>query len=117
MNTIHDSAHTTWSCFEALDIRVGTIVKAEIFTKAKKPAFKLWIDFGASIGQKQSSAQITNHYNTDDLLGRQVLGVINLGTKQIANFLSECLVLGVYAADGVVLIQPDRECKNGDKLG
>lgn len=117
MNKVDDSAHAPWSCFESLDIRVGTIVKAEHFEAAKKPAYKLWVDFGREIGVKQSSAQITNYYKPEDLVGEQVLGIINLGTKQIANFLSECLVLGVYEKSGVVLIQPQRHCENGDKLG
>ncbi len=103
--------------FLKLDIRVGEIVKAEIFEKAKKPAYKLWVDFGSDIGIKKSSAQITECYNTEDLTGKQVLGVVNFPPRQVADFMSEALVLGVYSEQGVVLIQPERPVKKGDKLG
>lgn len=103
--------------FNKLDIRVGEIIKAEPFVKANKPAYKLWIDFGKQIGIKKSSAQITECYQLDELIGRQVLGVVNFPPKQIADFMSEVLVLGVYAKQGVVLIQPEQPVKKGDKLG
>ena len=103
--------------FLKLDIRVGEIVKAEVFEKAKKPAYKLWVDFGSDIGIKKSSAQITECYNTEDLTGKQVLGVVNFPPRQVADFMSEVLVLGVYSEQGVVLIQPERPVKKGDKLG
>ncbi|MTI60337.1 MAG: tRNA-binding protein [Firmicutes bacterium] len=103
--------------FNKLDIRVGEIIKAESFVKANKPAYKLWIDFGNQIGIKKSSAQITECYQLDELIGRQVLGVVNFPPKQIADFMSEVLVLGVYAKQGVVLIQPEQSVKKGDKLG
>ncbi|AZO94447.1 tRNA-binding protein [Halocella sp. SP3-1] len=103
--------------FNKLDIRVGEIIKAELFVKANKPAYKLWIDFGKQIGIKKSSAQITECYQLDELIGRQVLGVVNFPPKQIADFMSEVLVLGVYAKQGVVLIQPEQPVKKGDKLG
>lgn len=103
--------------FNKLDIRVGEIIKAEHFVKANKPAYKLWIDFGNQIGIKKSSAQITECYQLDELIGRQVLGVVNFPPKQIADFMSEVLVLGVYAEQGVVLIQPEQPVKKGDKLG
>lgn len=103
--------------FMKLDIRVGEITKAEPFEKARKPAYKLWVDFGDEIGAKSSSAQITECYNIKELIGKQVLGVINFPPRQIAGFMSEVLILGVYAGPGVVLIQPERPVKNGDKLG
>ena len=103
--------------FNKLDIRVGTIIKAEEFKEAIKPAYKLEIDFGPEIGIKKSSAQITKLYNIEDLINRQILGVVNLKPIQVANFISEVLVLGTYSKDGVVLIKPDDIVDNGDKLG
>ena len=103
--------------FLKLDIRVGTIVKAEVFEKAKKPAYQLLIDFGKEIGIKKSSAQITEHYKINELVGKQVLAVVNFPPRQIANFMSEVLVLGTYSKGGVVLIKPGFEVENGDKLG
>ncbi|NLY76704.1 MAG: tRNA-binding protein [Tissierellia bacterium] len=107
----------TFEDFNKLDIRVGEIIKAEHFEKARKPAYKLWVDFGEEIGIKKSSAQITDCYKVDELVGRQVLGVVNFPPKQIADFMSEVLVLGVYSEEGVVLICPDRPVEKGDKLG
>lgn len=107
----------TFEDFLKLDIRVGEIIKVQPFENAKKPAYKLWIDFGNEIGIKKSSAQITECYKIDDLLGKQVLGVINFPPKQIADFMSEVLVLGIYAKQGVVLIHPEQKVENGDKLG
>ena len=103
--------------FLSLDIRVGEIIEAEDFKEAKKPAYKLWVDFGEEIGIKKSSAQITEMYEVEELVGKQVLGVINFPPRQIANFMSEVLVLGVYTDEGVVLIKPDRKVKKGSKLG
>ncbi len=107
----------TFEDFMKLDIRVGTIIKVEEFKKAKKPAYKLEIDFGEEIGIKKSSAQITNIYNPEELIGKQILGVVNFPKKQIADFLSEVLVLGTYSKEGVILITPDKKASNGDKLG
>ena len=108
----------SWSDFEKIDIRTGTIVNAEEFPKAKKPAYKLTIDFGNEIGIKKSSAQITNHYSTQDLLGQQIIAVVNFPPKQIADFISECLVLGVYDQNKeVILLKPQKEIANGSKIG
>ena len=103
--------------FMQLDIRVGEVIRAEVFEKAKKPAYKLWVDFGEAIGIKRSSAQITTLYTAESLVGRQVLGVVNFPPRQVADFISEVLVLGVYAEQGVVLIQPDQPVQKGDRLG
>lgn len=107
----------TFDDFTKLDIRVGTVLEAEVFGKAKKPAYKLKIDFGKDIGIKKSSAQITECYTTDELIGKQVLAVVNFPPRQIADFMSEVLVLGTYSDGGVALITPERKVNNGDKLG
>ena len=106
----------TFNDFIKLDIRVGTIIDAKVFEKAKKPAYKLKVDLG-EIGIKKSSAQITELYKPEDLIGKQVLAIVNLPPRQIADFMSEILVLGTYSKDGVVLITPDKQVNNGDKLG
>ena len=103
--------------FEKIDIRVGTIIEAKIFAKAKRPAYQLKVDLGSEIGVKKTSAQITQVYKPEELIGKQVLAVVNFPPKQIADFMSEILVLGTYSKDGVVLIRPDKEVSNGDKLG
>lgn len=107
----------TWEDFEKLDIRCGTVISAEEFPEARNPSYKLHLDFGV-LGRKKSSAQITELYQPADLIGKQVLAVVNFKAKQIANFISECLVLGVYGDDGaVVLCTPDRPCENGSSIG
>ena len=103
--------------FENLDIRVGTITEVVEFPKARIPAYKVEIDFGAEFGRLKSSAQITGLYKKEDLVGTQVLAVVNFPKKQIANFLSECLILGIYWKEGVVLLRPDKQCDNGLKVG
>lgn len=108
----------SWSDFEKIDIRVGTILEVHPFPKARKPAWKLILDFGPDIGIKQSSAQITVHYEAADLIGRQVIAVVNFPPKQIADFISECLVLGVYdESNAVILLKPDLPVLNGQKIG
>ena len=103
--------------FLKVDIRVGRITRVEPFPEARKPAFKLWVDFGAEIGEKKSSAQITRHYTPDELVGRQVLAVVNFPPRQIGKVMSEVLVLGVPDADGeVVLLRPDLDVPLGGRL-
>ncbi len=106
-----------WNDFEKVELRVGTIVEVEDFPEARKPAYKLKIDFGEEIGMRKSSAQITDIYQKDDLLGRQIVGVVNFPAKQIGPMRSECLVTGFHREDGaVVLARPDSEVPNGAKL-
>lgn len=106
-----------WSDFEAVDIRAGTIIEALAFPEARKPAYRLTIDFGP-LGIRRSSAQITDLYSPEDLIGRQVVAVVNFPVKQIANHNSECLVLGVYNTDrSVVLLSPLQQVENGSKVG
>ena len=107
----------TYDDFTAVDIRVGTITRAEPFPEARKPAIKLWVDFGGDLGEKRSSAQITAHYLVEGLIGRQVLAVVNFPPRQIGKVMSEVLVLGVPDAAGeVVLIGPGHDVPNGGKL-
>lgn len=105
----------TYQQFESLDIRVGTIIHAQNFEKAHKPAYQLKIDFG-DFGIKNSSAQITALYRIEDLIGRKIIAIINFPPKQIANFISECLVLGALNEKGVVLLAVDDAAENGDKI-
>ena len=110
--------HIGWSDFEKIDIRCGTVVEVNDFPKANKPAYRLLIDFGPELGLKSSSAQITVHYKKEELLNRQVIAVVNFPPKQIADFISECLVLGVYDENNaVILLEPQQPVKNGQKIG
>jgi len=107
----------TWTDFEKIEMRVGTILRAEDFPEARKPAYKLTIDFGNEVGMRKSSAQITTLYTKDNLIGRQVIAVVNFPPKQIGNFMSECLVLGTVGEAGeITLLQPERSATNGLRI-
>ena len=108
----------TWNDFEKVEMRIGTIVEVDNFPEARNPAYKLVIDFGKEIGIRKSSAQITRRYSIDDLLGKQIVAVVNFPKKQIATFMSECLVLGaVGEQNDIVLLNPDFEVENGLRIG
>ena len=108
-------AEITYDYFEKVDMRIGKIIQVEDFPKARKPAYKLWIDFGI-LGVKRSSAQITKLYCKDDLMGRLIIAVVNFPPRQIADFMSEVLVLGVVLDDEVVLVQPDSDVPLGKRV-
>ncbi|MFT6748529.1 MAG: tRNA-binding protein [Flavobacterium sp.] len=112
-----ENNNLTWSDFKKVEMRVGTILKASELKKANKPAYVLEIDFGHTIGVKKSSAQITEKYSILNLIGKQVIAVVNFPTKQIASLQSECLVLGAVDGNFVVLINPEVEVKNGLRIG
>jgi tRNA-binding protein len=110
-------AEISFDDFMKVDVRKGTVVRAEPYPEARKPAIKMWVDFGEEIGVKQSSAQVTVHYTPETLVGKSVMGVVNFPPRQIGKFISEVLVLGVPDADGaVVLMTPDKDVPNGGRL-
>lgn len=112
-----DDNTITFDDFLAVDIRVGTVLRAEPYPEARKPAIKMWIDFGGDIGERRTSAQLTAHYTPETLIGKQVSAVVNFPAKQIGKFMSECLVLGFMDRNGgVVLIRPDQPVENGQRL-
>ncbi|WP_313806787.1 tRNA-binding protein [Flavobacterium sp.] len=108
----------TWEEFEKVEMRVGTIIEVNDFPEARKPAYQLTIDFGAEIGIRKSSAQITKRYQKEELLNRQIIAVVNFPKKQIGKFMSECLVMGSVGADNdIVLLAPDFAVENGLRIG
>ena len=111
---MNKKAEISWADFEKIDMRVGTVVNAEAFHEARRAAIKVWIDFGEAIGELKTSAQITDLYQPENLIGRQVAAVVNFPKKQIGPFMSECLILGVLGgAGGIVLMQPQQDTPNG----
>ena len=110
-------AEISFDDFLKVDIRVGRVIRAEPFPEARKPAIKMWIDFGSDIGERKTSAQVTAHYTPESLVGRQVMGVVNFPPRQIGKFMSEVLVLGASDPDGgIVLIAPDQEVSEGERM-
>lgn len=107
----------SWQDFEKVELRVGTIISAELFKEARIPAYKVQVDFGDEIGIKKSSAQVTQLYTAEELIGKQIIGVVNFPPKQIGPMKSEVLITGFYREDGVVLAVPDSKVKNGSKIG
>lgn len=111
-----ESNQISWEDFSKIDMRIGTIISAEIFKEAKKPAYKLIVDFG-ELGKRKTSAQITKRYHPENLIGKQVIGVVNFYPKQIANIMSECLILGALGNENdVILLQPESKVDNGLKV-
>lgn len=110
------SEQITWPDFSKVDMRVGTIIEVQSFPEARNPSYKLIIDFGEGVGIRKSSAQITRRYNKEDLLGKQIIAVVNFPKKQIANFMSECLILGAVDGLDVILLQPEAKVDNGLKV-
>lgn len=108
----------TWEEFEKVEMRIGTILEVNDFPEARKPAYRLWIDFGEDIGIKKSSAQITTCYKKDELVGKQIVAVVNFPKKQIGNWMSECLVMGSLGKDNeVILLSSDKKVENGLRVG
>lgn len=114
----HTARMATLEEFFAIDLRVGTVTRAEAFPEARKPSIRLWIDFGAELGERRSSAQLTRRYTPESLVGRQVVAAVNLGDRRIAGFVSQALVLGAMPApDDVVLLQVESPVENGTRIG
>jgi tRNA-binding protein len=112
-----ETQYITWHDFEKVEIRTGTIVRAEKANGVKKQAYRLWIDFGEKIGVKKTSAQLTDYYDTETLSGKQIVAVLNFPPKQIGTFMSECLVLGAVDSEGrVTLLQTERNCDDGQRI-
>jgi len=108
----------TWGDFEKVELRAGTIVRVEDFPEARKPAYKVWVDFGPELGERKTSAQISTLYTKEELVGRQIIGVVNFPVKQVGPFRSEFLLTGLYREDGaVVMAVPDKPVQNGARLG
>lgn len=117
MSDQSERSEISFGDFLKVDIRVGMVVRSEPYPEARKPALKLWVDFGPEIGERKTSAQITEHYTPDTLVGRQVIAVVNFPAKQIGKFMSECLVLGLPDEDGhVVLLSPDQKVPVGGRM-
>ncbi len=111
------SEEISWADFEKVELRVGTVVRAEEFPEARKPAYKVWVDFGGELGVRKSSAQITVHYTLEELIGKQIVAVVNFPPKQIGPIRSEFLLTGFYDENGdVVIAKPERDVPNGAKL-
>lgn len=106
----------TWEEFQKVDIRVGTVLRVDDFPEAHNPSYQLYIDFGTDIGVKKTAAQITSLYSKEDLIGKQVVAVVNFPKKQIANFMSECLILGAVDGKDVTLLQPEKPIENGMRI-
>ena len=106
----------TWPDFSKIDMRVGTIIEIKDFPEARKPAYQIHVDFGKKLGVRKTSAQITQRYSKDELLGKQIIAVVNFPKKQIANFMSECLILGAVDGSDVILLRPEAEVDNGLKI-
>ncbi len=106
----------TWADFERVEMRVGTVLEVNDFPEARNPSYQLLIDFGEELGQRKTSAQITSLYSKEELIGKQVVAVVNFPKKQIANFMSECLVLGAVEGKNVTLLTPDKPVQNGLRI-
>ena len=107
----------TWDAFESVELRIGTILRVEEFPEARKPAYKVWVDFGPELGEKKTSVQITRLYTPESLVGRQIVGVVNFPPKQVGSFMSEFLLTGFHDGEGAIVIAvPERPVPNGAKL-
>ncbi|MCB0464164.1 MAG: tRNA-binding protein [Aequorivita sp.] len=110
------ASNLSWADFEKVEMRVGTVIEVNDFPEARNPSYQLLVDFGKEIGQRKTSAQITSLYSKEELIGKKVIAVVNFPKKQIANFMSECLVLGAVEGKNVTLLTPDKEVQNGLRI-